>query len=122
MLGLARAAGRGLKWALRRAGPKPKFSILTRKMRHNARKSDNSLKISIWCHQIQLNATPIVKMFGVLIFMNDLWFAIGESSFTVVHYKLSAAQLWIPKQQRQQSMIICPLFNQTMRFYKLLFK
>ena len=30
-------------------------------------------------------------MFGVLIFMNDIWFAIGESSFTMVHYKLSAA-------------------------------
>ena len=67
-VGLARAAGRGLKWALRGAGPKPKFSILARKIRHNARKSDNNLKISIWCHQIQLNATPIVNMFGVLIF------------------------------------------------------
>lgn len=116
-VGLARAAGRGLKWALRRAGPKPTFSILARKMRHNARKSDNNLKISIWCHQIQSNATPVVKMFGVLIFMNDLWFAIGATSFTMVHYKLSAAQLWIPKQQRQQSLIICPLFNQTMRFW-----
>ena len=94
-LGLARAAGRGLKWALRRADPKPKFSILARKMRHNARKSDNNHKITIWCHQIQLNATPIVKMFGVLIFMKDLWFAIGASSFTMFHYKLSAAQLWI---------------------------
>lgn len=90
-LGLARAAGRGLKWTLRRAGPRPKFSILARKTRHNARKSDNNHKISIWCHQIQLNATPIVKMFGVLIFMNDIWFAIGESSFTMLHYKLSAA-------------------------------
>ena len=92
-VGLARAAGRGLKWALRGAGPKPKFSILARKIRHNARKSDNNLKISIWCHQIQLNATPIVNMFGVLIFMNDLLFAIGATSFTMVHYKLSAAQL-----------------------------
>lgn len=121
-VGLARAAGRGLKWALRRAGPKPTFSILAHKMRHNARKSDNNLKISIWCHQIQSNATPVVKMFGVLIFMNDLWFAIGATSFTMVHYKLSAAQLWIPKQQRRQSLIICPLFNQTMRFCKLLYK
>lgn len=39
------------------------------------------------------NATPVVKMFGVLIFMNDLWFAIGTTLFTMVHYKLSAAQL-----------------------------